>query len=117
MEVEKQKIVNVLKDNYDGELTPNLLNINDKSWTIAELFIRQYLNNMCDGFGMKNVEEMYEYLYENKEKLIKYNLLSKEGTNNSGYPLWDNYELSPPNTEESIISEEAHNMLHNLLSN
>ena len=117
MEVEKQKIVSVLKNNYDGELTPNLLNINDKSWTIAELFIRQYLNNMCDGFGMKNVEKMYEYLYENKEKLIKYNLLSKEGTNSSGYPLWDNYELSPPNTEQSIISEETHNMLLNLLSN
>ena len=31
MEVEKQKIVSVLKNNYDGELTPNLLNINDKS--------------------------------------------------------------------------------------
>ena len=117
MEVEKQKIVNVLKDNYDGELTPNLLNINDKSWTIAELFIRQYLNNMCDGFGMKNVEEMYEYLYENKEKLIKYNLLSKKGTNSSGYSLWYNYELSPPNTEQSTISEEVNNILDNLLSN
>ena len=117
MEAEKLKIINILKNNYEGELTPNLLNINDKSWTIAELFIRQYLNNMSDGFGMKNVVEMYEYLYENKEKLIKYNLLSKEGTNSSGYPLWDNYELSPPNTEQSTISEEVNNILDNLLLN
>ena len=113
----KEKLINTLKKNFDGEITPNLLNINDKSWTIAELFIRQYLNNMCNGFGMKQVRKMYKFLYKNKEKLIEYNLLSEVGTNNSGYPLWDNYELPSPYTEQSIISEEVHNVLHNILSN
>jgi len=67
--------------------------VNDKNWTIADLFIRQQLNNGCDGFGMENVYEVYDYLLENKEQLIEYDLLSKDGFNNSGFPLWKNYNL------------------------
>ncbi len=66
---------------------------NDKSWTIADLFIRQFLNNCCDGFGMRNVEKMYYFLLKHKSDLIKYNLISKNGYNNSGYPLWSDYNF------------------------
>jgi len=67
--------------------------VNDEKWTIADLFIRQELNNACDGFGMKNVNEVFCYLVENKEQLIEYDLLSKKGFNNCGYPLWKNYDF------------------------
>ena len=29
---------------------------NKDKWTLADLFIRQYLNNQCDGFGLYNVK-------------------------------------------------------------
>ena len=66
--------------------------VNDKKWTLADLVIRQYLNNGGDGFGMKNVRDNYDFLVEHKEELIKYNMVSKEGANNSGFNLWKNYK-------------------------
>lgn len=88
----KQEIIDYLKTNITpdswSEIEPT-----EKNWSIADLFLRQYLNNMCDGFGMKNVCEVYDYLCEIKSDLIKFNLISKEGWNNSGYPIWDNFEI------------------------
>ena len=92
----KEEILYVLEKNYDGVINPKQLYINDDCWTIAELFIRQYLNNGWDGFQMRNVCELYPYLYAHKEKLIEYNLLREEGENNAGFPLWYNYEIPSP---------------------
>jgi len=66
---------------------------NNKKWTIADLFIRQYLNNCCDGFGLKNVWRVYKFLCSNKEILIKHKMINEKAYNNSGYPLWDNYNF------------------------
>ena len=63
------------------------------AWSFADLFIRQYLNNMVDGFGLKNVEDVYDYLVKNKDVLIKFNLVSKKAWNNSGFPLWEDYDF------------------------
>ena len=71
---------------------------NDKKWTPADLFIRQYLNNLTDGFGMKQVVKVYEFLCKHKSELIEFNLVSKNGFNNCGYELWKDYDF--------VVSEE-----------
>jgi len=47
----------------------------------------------CNGFGMVRVVLNYEWLVSIKDDLIKYNLVSKDGYNNSGFPLWKNYDF------------------------
>jgi hypothetical protein len=64
---------------------------NSRKWTIADLFIRQKLNNCCDGFGMKNVWRVYKFLCLNKQVLIKHKMVSEKAWNNSGYLLWCEY--------------------------
>ena len=68
--------------------------VNDKKYTLADLMIRQWLNNGCDGFEMVNVKENYDWLVSIKDDLIKHNLLSKHASNNFGFPLWENYNIS-----------------------
>jgi hypothetical protein len=101
-------INNYLFENCEEFLHTQSIHPTDKSWTIADLFIRQYLNNFCDGFGMKNVEAVYYYLLEHKADLIKYNLISKNGWNNSGYPLWSdyNFEKTMDNDNIKIIQKQ-----------
>ena len=92
----KEEIISYLLSNcedYDEYADPLYHTVNDKKWTIADLFIRQWLNNGWDGFGMNNVEEVYGYLVDNKELLIEYDLVSPDGINNSGFPLWHNYDF------------------------
>ena len=60
---------------------------NKDKWTLADLFIRQYLNNQCDGFGLYNVKDVYNYLVKNREKLIA------NRRNNFGCTLWKKYEF------------------------
>lgn len=94
----KKEIIEKLISNCDKETQVEMNNkiyhsVNDDKWTIADLFIRQWLNNGGDGFGMKNVRNMYEYLCSKKAELIEYNLINKEARNNFGFPLWANYEF------------------------
>ena len=65
--------------------------VNEDSWTLPELFIRQELNNGCDGFGMRKVNAMYDYIKANKEHFIAHNMIGKKGGNNVGFELWDDY--------------------------
>jgi len=67
--------------------------VNDKLWTPADLFIRQYLNNNSDGFGMHDVHKIYQFLKKNKQILIDNNMINKKGTNNFGFTLWENYDF------------------------
>lgn len=60
-------------------------------WSLADLFIRQYLNNGCNGFGMVNVENVYSWLVSIKDFLVKENMVSRTGVNNSGFQLWSDY--------------------------
>ena len=89
----KQEIIAYLVKNSDGYDDPKFHSVNRENWTIADLFIRQHLNNGSDGFGMENVYEVYEYLVIHKQKLREYNLLSKDGFNNFGFTLWKNYNI------------------------
>jgi hypothetical protein len=96
--ITKKEIIDELISNCDEETQVEMRHekyhiVNDDSWTIADLFIRQWLNNGWDGFGMENVRKMYEYLCANKTELIEYNLVSPHGRNNSGFPLWNDYEF------------------------
>jgi hypothetical protein len=83
------------RDDYED---PRTHKANDKQWTPADLFIRQYLNNLSDGFGMKQVVKVYEFLCKHKTILVGLNLVSKNGVNNSGYQLWKDYDF--------VVSEE-----------
>jgi hypothetical protein len=66
---------------------------NPTKYTIADLYIRQFLNNGADGFGMTRVSENYTFLKSIKQKLIAYKLVSRNAYNNSGFPLWNNYDF------------------------
>ena len=94
--MKKEDIIKRLLDNCEDKEEmgkEKYYNVNIHSWTIVDLFIRQYLNNGGDGFGMINVEEIYLWLRRIKKSLIKHNLLSKQGINNSGCSLWVNYKF------------------------
>ncbi len=90
-QMDKDELIAILQSNYDGDDVP--IEVNDEYWTLADLFIRQRLNNMGDGFGMVNVEEMFNLLSEHKQLLIDNNMLSKDGYNNSGFQLWKNHDI------------------------
>ena len=66
---------------------------NDQQWTPADLFIRQYKNNLSVGFGMIQVVNVYEFLCKHKSELIDLNLVSKDGINNLGLELWKDYDF------------------------
>jgi hypothetical protein len=98
-QLNKDQLVAIMVENLDekeykkvDELPPILEN--DKEWSMADLFIRQFLNNGSDGFGLENVEYVYhDILLPNKELLIREKMVSKNGKNNSGMLLWDNYDF------------------------
>jgi len=48
---------------------------------------------MSDGFDMVRVKEMYRMLCDNKHALIDNNLVSRDGQNNAGFPLWEDYDF------------------------
>ncbi len=85
-------LTNWEQPSYNPPITATEAKQRDK-WSLADLFIRQWLNNGGDGFCMKNVEEMYNYLVENKDDVIKFDLVSKDGWNNSSFPLWGNFHF------------------------
>ena len=60
-------------------IAPRVAEENATKWTVADLFIRQWLNNGCDGFGMINVEEMFEYLLSKRDVLVEKRLISEGG--------------------------------------
>ena len=96
---EMREIIETLASNYDMLPGEYWFKPTDKLWSLADLFIRQYKNNICDGFGMRNVDKMYKYLKSKKETLIKLGMISKEGINNSGFPLWDDYNFEKSGKE------------------
>ena len=93
------------KKTRDDYKDPRTHKANDKQWTPADLFIRQYLNNLSDGFGMKQVVKVYEFLCKHKTELIGFNLVSKNGVNNCGYDLWKDYDFVV--SEERMISNRG----------
>ena len=122
---EVNEIMNTLKKNWEDAVVPPS-KPTKKKWSLPDLFIRQYLNNMTDGFNMKNVKKMYIYLLSKKDILIKHGMISKEGYNNSGYELWKDYHFEwhygidndPPHDsvdEDTIIFNVVCNVCKNTL--
>jgi hypothetical protein len=92
----KENLIAIMIENLNKEEYKDLPPIlqNDEEWTIADLFIRQLLNNGADGFGLENVEFVYhDVLLPNKDLLIKERMVSKNGFNNSGFELWTDYNF------------------------
>jgi hypothetical protein len=88
----KQELVELMSENIKLDPTTPITT-NDDYWTMADLFIRQWLNNGSDGFDMVNVEYVYKVLKEQKDLLISENMVSKNGFNNSGFSLWEDYNF------------------------
>jgi rRNA processing protein Krr1/Pno1 len=96
MNTTKKEIIEYLVENCEDDTEysdSKFHNVNRENWTIADLFVRQHLNNGSDGFGMENVAKVYKYLVKHKQELREYNLLSEDGINNFGYPLLKNYDI------------------------
>jgi len=86
----KEKLIEKLQKNID-RMAP--IEVNEEEWTLADLFIRQLLNNGCNGFGLIKVRQMYELLCQYKQLLIDNNMVSEKAWNNLGYPLWEGYDF------------------------
>jgi hypothetical protein len=86
----KEKLIQKLQRNFDG-IAP--IEVNEEEWTLADLFIRQLLNNGGDGFDMSKVRQMYKLLCQYKQLLIDNNMVSEKAWNNSGYSLWEGYDF------------------------
>lgn len=101
--MDRNKLIAILQSNNTGKLVDGddvPIEVNDEYWTLADLFIRQWLNNGCDGFEMVNVRKMFNLLSKHKQLLIDNNMLSKNGRNNFGIPLWENYNFDSRGEEE-----------------
>lgn len=88
----KELLTHVTENMKEEFAKPIYSKINDEKWTLPELFIRQWLNNGCDGFDLEYVGDTYDWLVEIKDDLIRLDMVSKEGFNNSGFPLWNDYD-------------------------
>ena len=68
-------------------------------WTPCDLIAREYLNNgggSAKGFlgiTRSTCITCYDYMQEVKDELIQLNMISKEAWNNSGFPLWHDYNF------------------------
>lgn len=68
-------------------------------WTPCDLIAREYLNNgggSAQGFlGLTRAEciKCYDYMCEIREELIAKDMVNKQAWNNSGFPLWSNYNF------------------------
>ena len=94
---EMNEIMETLKKNTHHSVLQNP-KPSKNTWSLPDLFIRQYKNNYVfgDGFGLKNVEEMYNFLLSKKETLKRLGMIRRHGWNNCGYPLWINYDFDRP---------------------
>jgi hypothetical protein len=94
-QLNKEQLVMVMTENLDKDTYKDLPPIleNDKKWTIADLFIRQWLNNGDNGFGLKNVSFVYGLLLKHKDLLVREKMVSKNGANNFGISLWTDYNF------------------------
>ena len=67
-------------------------------WTPIDLIAREYLNNgggSAKGFlGITPSEccKCYDYICENKDYIVANHLVSEKAWNNSGFPLWSEYD-------------------------
>jgi len=95
--MEKNELIATLQNHYDDKAP---IEVNDEQWTLADLFARQWLNNGWDGFGMVNVEEMYNLLCEHSEMLVEENMISERGFNDFGFPLWEDFDFGHAKGEE-----------------
>ena len=79
----------------EGCLMPLLMvREGDKRLTLAQLFIKQFLNSGCDGFGLRCVKTMYKLLCKNRDVVIKTKMIGPDLSNNAGYPLFSNYQFT-----------------------
>lgn len=87
-----QEAIIKLQSNIDKPIEYELF-VNDDTRTLADLFIRQRLNNWDDGFGMKNVKSMYEFICKHKDLLIENNMINKDWRNNMCFELRKDYDF------------------------
>ena len=84
---------------YEQEwLTESVCNEHEK-WTPCDLIAREYLNNGCGsskgflGITPSECRKCYDYMKEHKDYLVENDLVNEKAWNNSGFPLWSNYNF------------------------
>ena len=90
----------IMKHNdYSEEmLTTSVCNAKDK-WTPCDLIAREYLNNGGGsskgflGIPCSECKKCYEYMCENRLELVELDYVNEKAWNNSGFPLWSNYNF------------------------
>ena len=116
---QKEIILRMLFENMSDKArkpfsNPRLHTVNKKSWTPADLFIRQYLNNLEDGLGLIKVLAVYEYLCGVKNVLVENDLVSPKGWNAAGNLLWEDYGFTL--TAERIAQNRSYEGINSIMS-
>lgn len=99
-----RKFNNIIKkvmahNNYTEDMQTVAVCNEHQSWTPCDLVIREYLNNGCGsakgflGITAGMCEQAFDYICEHKETLISADKINKDRWNNSGFPLWHNYDF------------------------
>ena len=96
--MEKEEIVSYLLENYTHDDEPPMTvkeGLAVGQYTLADLFIRRYLNDMSDapGWGLRNVKRVYKFCCKYKMDLIQHDMVNKEASNNVGFELWKDYKF------------------------
>lgn len=82
---------------YTQEMTTTTECLKKDKWTPVDLIIREYLNNGAGsskgflGVTPARCVAGYDFAVDHKEELIEMNMISKDGWNNFGFPLWKDY--------------------------
>ena len=96
----ENRMKTIMSHNYYREdwVTTTICEENNK-WTPCDLVIREYLNNgggSSKGFlGITRSEcyRCYDFIKTNKTELIAMDYINKDGWNNSGFPLWKDWNF------------------------
>ena len=91
----------VMKHNdYTDDMTTVAACNERDAWTPCDLIMREYLNNgggSAIGFlGITKREccEAYDFIMDDIETFIAADMINERAWNNSGFPLWNNYNRS-----------------------
>ena len=96
--MEMKEIISYLLENYTQKVKPPITVTEGLEWneyTLADLFIRRYLNDGDDApnWGLTNVKDVYAFCCENKEGLIQHDMVNESAQNNFGFSLWNHYKF------------------------
>lgn len=96
----KNRLHKVMEHNdyTDDMLTTEVCNKKDR-WTPCDLICREFYNNGCGsakgflGLTPAQCKEAFGFIREHQNELREMDYYNKDGFNNWGFKLWENYDL------------------------